>query len=105
MASEALDQDVQLSGSSLIQSSYCLTDQRAEVMAQLQDLVQAVEHWLQEDEGLGQQVTEEVIVGQSDALKVSGGVDLLQQLRELRLQYIHLQVVLQVVDQEGHVVA
>lgn len=30
-------------------------------------------------------------MGQSDALKVSGGVDLLQQLRELRLQHIHLQ--------------
>jgi hypothetical protein len=31
-----------------------------------------------------------VVVGQPDALKVSGGVDLLQQLRELRLQYVHL---------------
>lgn len=45
----------------------------------------------QEDEGLGEQVTEEVVVGQSDALKVSGGVDLLKQLRELRLQHIHLE--------------
>lgn len=69
-------------------------------------------------------------MGQMDALKVSGGVDLLQQLRELRLQDVHLetggpiregpeplngplppcwlahlQVVLQVVYQEGHVVA
>lgn len=46
---------------------------------------------LQEDEGLGEQVTEEVVVGQSDALKISGGVDLLKQLRELRLQHIHLE--------------
>lgn len=50
-----------------------------------------VSYRLQEDEGLGQQVTEEMIVGQSDALEVSGGVDLLKQLRELRLQHIHLQ--------------
>lgn len=46
---------------------------------------------LQEDEGLSQQVTEEMIVGQSDALEVPGGVDLLEQLRELRLQHVHLQ--------------
>lgn len=46
---------------------------------------------LQEDEGLGEQVAEEVVVGQSDALKVSGGVDLLKQLRELRLQHVHLE--------------
>lgn len=46
---------------------------------------------LQEDEGLGKQVTEEVVMGQSDALKISGGVDLLKQLRELRLQHIHLE--------------
>lgn len=46
---------------------------------------------LQEDEGLGEQVAEEVVMGQSDALKVSGGVDLLKQLRELGLQHIHLQ--------------
>lgn len=45
---------------------------------------------LQEDEGLGEQVTEEVVVGQTDALKVSGGVDLLEQLRELRLEHVHL---------------
>lgn len=45
---------------------------------------------LQENEGLGQQVAEEMVVGQSDALKVSGGVDLLKQLRELRLQHVHL---------------
>lgn len=45
----------------------------------------------QQDEGLGEQVTEEVVVGQSDALKVSGGVDQLKQLRELRLQHIHLE--------------
>lgn len=45
---------------------------------------------LQQDEGLGQQVAQEVVVGQSDALKVSGGIDLLQQLRELRLQHVHL---------------
>ena len=37
-------------------------------------------HGLQQDEGLGQQVAEEVVVGQSDALKVPGGVDLLEQL-------------------------
>lgn len=47
---------------------------------------------LQEDEGLGQQVAEEVVVGQADALKVSGGVDLLEQLRELRLQHVHLEM-------------
>ncbi|CAB1339115.1 unnamed protein product [Coregonus sp. 'balchen'] len=35
-------------------------------------------------------VAKEVVVGQPDALKVSGGVDLLQQLRELRLQHVHL---------------
>lgn len=46
---------------------------------------------LQQDEGLSQQVTQEVVVGQSDALKVSGGVDLLKQLRELRLQNVHLE--------------
>lgn len=45
---------------------------------------------LQEDEGLGEQVTEEVVVGQTDALEVSGGVDLLEQLRELRLEHVHL---------------
>lgn len=45
---------------------------------------------LQQDEGLGQQVAQKVVVGQSDALKVSGSVDLLQQLRELRLQHVHL---------------
>lgn len=87
-------------------------------MTQLQDLVQAVEYLkteafikspsekmmefgskpdlvdlyrLEEDEGLGEQVAEEVVVGQSDALKVSGGVDLLKQLRELRLQHVHLE--------------
>lgn len=89
-----------------------------------------MQHRLEENEGLGEQVAEEMVVGQSDALKVSCGVDLLQQLRELRLQNIHLQtkgksrsgwqphckeqalasfphlqVVLQVVNQEGHVVA
>lgn len=76
-------------------------------MTQLEDLVQTVEHLrteafteqpardvhtsselsysyrLQEDEGLCEQVAEEVVVGQSDALEVSGGVDLLKQLREL----------------------
>lgn len=46
---------------------------------------------LQQDERLGQQVAEEVVMGQSDALKVSGGVDELQQLRELRLQHVHLE--------------
>lgn len=46
---------------------------------------------LQEDEGLGEQVAEEMVVSQSDALKVSGGVNLLKQLRELRLQHVNLQ--------------
>lgn len=45
---------------------------------------------LQEDKGLGQQVAQEVVVSQSDALEVSGGVDLLKQLRELRLQHVNL---------------
>lgn len=44
----------------------------------------------EQDERLGQQVAQEVVVGQSDALKVSGGVDLLQQLGELGLQHVHL---------------
>lgn len=39
----------------------------------------------EQDERLGQQVAQEVVVGQTDALKVSGGVDLLQQLGELGL--------------------
>ncbi len=86
-------------------------------MTQLQDLIQAVEYlrtrtvttlvnvhsekmddmvwssdsyWFQEDEGLSEQVAEEMVVSQADALKVSGGVDLLEQLRELRLQNVHL---------------
>lgn len=46
---------------------------------------------LQEDEGLSQQIAQEMIVGQTDTLKVSGGVDLLKQLRELRLQDVHLE--------------
>lgn len=44
----------------------------------------------EQDERLGQQVAQEVVVGQSDALKVSGAVDLLQQLGELGLQHVHL---------------
>lgn len=114
MSAPYLHQQVQLCSSSLIQGRHALTDQRAEALTQLQDLVQAVEHLrtgglsrqhlqvslsssclsesyrLQQDEGLGQQVAEEVIVGQPDALKVSGGVDLLEQLRKLRLQNVHL---------------
>lgn len=39
-----LDQDVKLGGSSLIQWASVLTDQRTEVMAQLQDFIQTVEH-------------------------------------------------------------
>lgn len=39
-----LDQDVQLSSPPLVQRRHALTDQRAEVMTQLEDLVQAVEH-------------------------------------------------------------
>lgn len=108
-----LDQQVQLSRPPLVQRRRALTDQRAEVLTQLQDLVQAVEdlgggdlvrsasaagaerveegtYGLQEDEGLGQQVAQEVVVSQSDALKVPGGVDQLEQLRELRLQHVHL---------------
>lgn len=116
-----LDQELQLGGAALVQRRHVLTDQRAEVKTQLQDLVQAVEHlvarekvfvrsvgegrvgggvervWgrgnsyrFQQDEGLGQQVAQEVVVGQSDALEVSGGVDLLQQLGELGLQHVHL---------------
>lgn len=39
-----LDQDVQLSSSSLVQRRHRLTDQRAEVVTQLEDLVQTVKH-------------------------------------------------------------
>lgn len=39
-----LDQEVQLSGPPLVQRHHALTDQGAEVVTQLQDLVQAVEH-------------------------------------------------------------
>lgn len=54
-------------------------------------LAEAASYRLQEDEGLSEQVAEEVVVSQSDALEVSGGVDLLKQLRELGLQHVDLQ--------------
>lgn len=39
-----LDQQIELSGSPVVQWNHSLTDQRAEVMAQLEDLVEAVKH-------------------------------------------------------------
>lgn len=43
-----LDQELQLGCAALVQRRHVLTDQRAEVETQLQDLVQAVEHLVAE---------------------------------------------------------
>lgn len=58
-----LDQELQLGCTALVQRRHILTDQRAEVETQLQDLVQAVEHLVAErtaafrsEEGGGQRV-------------------------------------------------
>lgn len=45
-----LDKNVKLGGSSFIQRANVLTDQRTEVMAQVQDVIQTVEH-LRGEEG------------------------------------------------------
>ena len=51
----------------------------------------------QQDKGLGQQIAQEVVVSQSDAFKVSGRIDLMKQLWELRLQHIYLKTVTQII--------
>ena len=82
-----------------------MSEQHAQLSAHVKDSLDRLEHVGQVQEALLHYAVQVVVVQDSELFKVTRCLDSLTEFLPLRAKHVDLEIVVQVVDQEAHVLA